>query len=600
MANAKFPHTVVEPSIPPPGKAPAVNLSLPPDPERHRQQLQAVMDVAWAVSSTMHIDALLPLIMDRVQETIKAERSTFYVVDPNTGELWSKVLHGEQPKEIRLPKASGIAGWVADNAQAVNLPDAYEDPRFDRSWDDASGFRTRSLMCVPILNKDREVIAVIQCLNKQGRQAFDREDEELLGCIGGQCAVAIETAFLHDALLERNAALERAEQRLVRANRELELLYELEQQLSQAEDLDELLAGALERICGQLKSEGAAILLQREDAGEVQVCRVGRPALERHALSLEQTRQVLAHTQGPVARKAETIGGMVDLIVPDVAGLRAKDSLTAPLLDGRAAIGALQVVNRASDADGEESALRLLSLLAGQVARAIVVRRQRESAERAGRLALLGHSVGAILHDMKTPMTAVGGYAELMALEEQAEVRQDYVERIGRALAHIEGMTQEVLSFARGQREILTQRVYTDRFVDEVREMLAPEMEHFGVELVVRDRYDGVARFDAGKIKRVLFNLARNACQAMGEGGRFTWTIERQGDNLIFECADDGPGIPRAMEGRLFESFATHGKSEGTGLGLAMAKKIVDAHCGRIECRSEPGRGATFRIELPM
>src|SRR5215475_2938584 len=96
----------------------------------------------------------------------------------------------------------------------------------------------------------------------------------------------------------------------------------------------------------------------------------------------------------------------------------------------------------------EEWMLRMVSLLAAQVARGIVVRREREAGERAERLALLGHSVSAILHDMRTPMTAVGGYAELMAAENDAEMRKDYVARIGRALEHMETMTHEVLSFA--------------------------------------------------------------------------------------------------------------------------------------------------------
>ena len=109
-------------------------------------------------------------------------------------------------------------------------------------------------------------------------------------------------------------------------------------------------------------------------------------------------------------------------------------------------------------------------------------------------MALLGHSVGAILHDMRTPMTAVGGYAELMAAENDAETRKDYVARIGRALEHMETMTHEVLAFARGKREVLVQKVYMDRFVDAVREMLLPETQRYGVQLAINAGYAGVAR----------------------------------------------------------------------------------------------------------
>jgi signal transduction histidine kinase len=197
-------------------------------------------------------------------------------------------------------------------------------------------------------------------------------------------------------------------------------------------------------------------------------------------------------------------------------------------------------------------------------------------------------------------MTAIGGFAELMATEQDPAQRADFSGRIGRALEHMETMTHEVLSFARGRREVLVQKVYMHQFIDAVREMLLPETQRFGVQLIVNAEYDGVARFDESKIKRVIFNLARNACQAMGSGGTFTWTVGRQSDDVMLECRDTGPGIPKEMEGRLFESFATHGKDDGTGLGLAMAKKIVDAHGGSITCVSEPGHGATFRIALPI
>jgi len=157
-----------------------------------------------------------------------------------------------------------------------------------------------------------------------------------------------------------------------------------------------------------------------------------------------------------------------------------------------------------------------------------------------------------------------------------------------------------VLSFARGQREVFMQKVYLNLFVEEVRELLIPETNSTRVALIVQVEYDGMARFDATKLKRVLFNLARNACQAMGEGGTFTWKIAREAERLVFECTDTGPGMPAEMEGKLFESFASHGKANGTGLGLAMAKKIVDAHCGSIRCDSTLGQGVTFRIELPL
>jgi signal transduction histidine kinase/putative methionine-R-sulfoxide reductase with GAF domain len=573
--------------------------SLPPDPARYQKQLQALMEIAWAVSSTLHVDSLLPRIMQKVTEIIKADRSTFFVVDRVSGELWSKVVQGGEPAEIRLRIGEGIAGSVAETAEVVNLVDAYDDARFNPGWDEQTGYRTRSLLCVPIYDRNLAVIAVIQCLNKQGRRGFDEEDEELLRCISGQCAIALESAFLYEALLQRNRALQEVETRLRRANAELEILFDLERQISEATDLRMLLCDILERACSLLKVDAAAIVLVSDTSAQLFSSRARGDSAPGQNVDLRRARGWLSRAQLPMYRACDQAGSVADVLLPETDGLNVLETFSAPLSDARSTIGVIQLINRQEESATEDWVLRMVSLLAGQVARGIVVKREREAGERAERLALLGHSLGAIMHDMRTPMTAVGGYAELMAAEDDRDLRQDYVARIGRAVEHMEAMTQEVLAFARGKREIFVQKVYMDRFIESVREMLLPETASYGVELAINAAYDGTARFDESKIKRVVFNLARNACQAMGEGGTFTWTVKREGEKLVFECADTGPGIPKEMEGKLFESFASHGKADGTGLGLAMAAKIVEAHCGKIECRSSPGQGAAFRIELP-
>lgn len=570
--------------------------SLPPDPARHQKQLAAIMEIAWAVSSNLDLDSLLPRVMQKVTEIINSDRTTFFVIDRARGELWSKVIQGSERTEIRLRVGDGIAGWVAQSGQAVNLADAYQDPRFNREWDERSGYRTQSLLCLPIYDRELSVVAVIQCLNKRGRRRFDAEDEELLRCVSGQVAVALESAFLYEALLQRNRALHQAEAHLRLANAELALLYELERRISDAHELESLLAGILQHACEVLRVEAAAVL--RFDGG---VTLITHPANSTEVpLSPsdgDALRAKLAQTRVPVHGLAGQSGGP-ELIVPKAVAV-AREMFSAPLFEGSGPIGMLQLVNRLDETTGQDWTLRMVSLLAGQIGRAIALRRERDASDRAERLALLGHSVGAWLHDMRTPLTAVGGYADLMAAEDDGSVRLEYVGRIERALGHMETMAQEVLAFARGQREILVAKVYVSQFVEAVREMLLIETQRAGVQLVVEMSYDGVARFDESKIKRVLFNLARNACQAMPRGGTFTWRIKHAEERLVFECADNGPGIPREMAGKLFESFASHGKVGGTGLGLAMAKKIVEAHCGRIECHSIPGEGATFRIELP-
>ncbi|HTU61623.1 MAG TPA: GAF domain-containing sensor histidine kinase, partial [Polyangiales bacterium] len=401
----------------------------------------------------------------------------------------------------------GIAGWVAQTAQILNLEDAHADARFDRSWDQNSGYRTRSLLCMPILDRELRVIAVIQCLNKQGRRRFNDEDEELLHCIGAQCAIALEGAVLYDALLQKNRALQRAEERSRRAHSELELLYDIEQRIAEAPDMPALAADTLERVCSTLKVEYGGLLLVDEKSAESFVYRNGSRGVCCKSIDLRSARNLLTHARQPQHLERDYTGVLSDVLVLDLEESLLHESFSAPLSDGKATVGLIQLANRSDSSQSEEWMLRMLQLLAAQVARGVISKRERHAAERAERLDLLGHSVSAILHDLRTPMTAISGYADLMAIEDDRDTRVSHVEKIERALLHMETMTQEVLAFARGQREVFTQTIYLQKFIEEVHELLVHETEKYRVQLVIRAEYDGTARFDQTKLKRVLLNL---------------------------------------------------------------------------------------------
>jgi len=159
------------------------------------------------------------------------------------------------------------------------------------------------------------------------------------------------------------------------------------------------------------------------------------------------------------------------------------------------------------------------------------------------------------------------------------------------------GMTREVLAFARGDTDLVVRKVYVNRFVEELTTQLGAATSGRGIDFEVEARYDGVAYFDEQKLLRVFHNLARNAIEAMPEGGRLRVLVERKGDQLVWSVRDTGGGIPPELRGRLFELFAT-GKKGGTGLGLAIVKKIVDDHGGTVTCESGPD-GTTFVIAIP-
>ncbi len=196
-------------------------------------------------------------------------------------------------------------------------------------------------------------------------------------------------------------------------------------------------------------------------------------------------------------------------------------------------------------------------------------------------------------------MTVIGGYAELMVDDEDPASRREAAALILSQLEHLNSMTRETLAFAKGERDLLIRKVYMQNFVKDVGSQLEKEFEKSKVELKIQPDYLGLARFDENKVKRVVYNMARNAIEAMPKGGKFIFAVDRDVDELVLTFQDNGPGIPAEIADKLFQSFVTAGKKNGTGLGLAMAKKIAEEHGGSVNCRSKPGKGTTFEMRLP-
>ena len=174
--------------------------------ERDRQirDLRALLDVSQAMSGEHSLDNLLRIIVRNASEVLEADRCSLFLYDEDKNELWSKIagqLGGL--REIRFPAGVGIAGTVASTREAANVPDAYADPRFNPEFDKKTGYRTGSVLCVPMVSISRKLIGVIQVLNKKGGAAFGSQDEALLGALGSSAAVALERARLTEAYIEK-------------------------------------------------------------------------------------------------------------------------------------------------------------------------------------------------------------------------------------------------------------------------------------------------------------------------------------------------------------------------------------------------------------
>jgi adenylate cyclase len=168
--------------------------------EQARREELDLLAITEAISTELHLDTLLARIVAATTQLLDAERSTLFVYDPSTDELWSRVAEGTEQRQIRMPANAGIAGAAFASGDVLNIPDAYADPRFNRNFDRSSGFRTRNLLNVPVIDRTGERLGVVQVLNKRGGQ-FTPVDIRRLKAFSAEIAVALENARLFSDVL---------------------------------------------------------------------------------------------------------------------------------------------------------------------------------------------------------------------------------------------------------------------------------------------------------------------------------------------------------------------------------------------------------------
>ena len=176
-----------------------------PSPEQAQKtitQLSRLFEATLLLNSTLDLAELLDRILQIARSECHADRGTVFLADTKKKELWSIVASGLDHQEIRVPYGRGVAGRVAETGEIISVEDAYTLDYFDRSFDQKFGYRTRSLLCLPVRHKTGEIVGVIQLLNQvHGR--FEREDEDFLTKLSAHMAMALENARLHREVVEK-------------------------------------------------------------------------------------------------------------------------------------------------------------------------------------------------------------------------------------------------------------------------------------------------------------------------------------------------------------------------------------------------------------
>lgn len=279
--------------------------------------------------------------------------------------------------------------------------------------------------------------------------------------------------------------------------------------------------------------------------------------------------------------------------------LKLNTVMCTPILSREEVIGVIYLDHHGVIQDLSGAEQEILEALADHASVAIENARLTERTLLSERLTVVGRMVSNIVHDLRGPLSGIRAAAQYLCSSEEEGKTSRMLGLIMDEVDRMSEMTQEVLEFCRGEISLNLSECRLEAFLTEFAEKLNDEMEGHPVELALELEKEARIRIDTRRMERVLRNLITNALDAMPEGGRLTLRSHLDGRLALVSVGDTGCGMTEAVRRRSFEPFFTSGKANGTGLGMAIVHRVIEAHSGRIEVESAPGEGTTVKILLP-
>jgi len=305
------------------------------------------------------IEALLRQLVRNISQLTDAERVTLYLVDPKSGDLWSRVGEGIEHRDIRVSVGEGIVGWVAAHGELINVADASEDERFDGDLDERSGWRTHSVLCAPVHGRRDELIGVLEVVNKR-IGIFDEHDETLVRVFADQAAITAECSNLY--------------RDVVRSHDRMAALLDVATIVTQTQDLTAVMKEIGAELNELLGCERSTLFAYDQDVKEMWSV----------ISSSGETEHLRVHASSLVAGYSAITGEVVNIHDPygdqrfnpefdRQRDFRTRNVLCVPVVNRRGwVVGAVQVDNKIEGVFDDED-VKVLRAIAAQLGVAIVL-----------------------------------------------------------------------------------------------------------------------------------------------------------------------------------------------------------------------------------
>ncbi len=549
--------------------------------------------VSNVINSSLEPEKVLNLVLREAVDITQATTGSIALINPHTQLLEIEVAIGldKQARELKLAIGRGVTGWVAKMGKPLLVPDVTADWRYISVRKDI-----RSELAVPLV-VDGGLIGVLN-VDSTRVAAFSAEDEELLVALGNQAAQVIHNSWLYEA---------------VGLNvRKLESLFSVARSIISSLDLEEILRRVARDACALMQTKVCSLMLLGPDRTtlELRACHgAGSTYQDRPPLNVDES------LIGNVVRRGKPLQvfNVQEHDAYQHIELARKEGLisllSVPMVVADSIVGALNVYTaepyRFSTRD-----IKILSTLANLSAVAIENARLHEKMvqldeqlRRTERLGTLGLLAAEVAHEIRNPLTVMKMLFHSLELKfPETDPRARDAEIIAEKMDHLNKIVDQLLSYARSNDPTFELVDINDLLRDMLlltRHKLSQQKVTLKTELAADLPK---VRVDRGQIEQACLNLILNAAEAMPQGGSLTISSSHVAGPPAFiglAFTDTGVGISKEKQESLFEPFLTT-KAQGTGLGLAIVHRIVvDAHSGKVEVRSTPKKGTTFRLLLP-
>jgi signal transduction histidine kinase len=576
------------------------NAQLLEETRRRLAEISILFEASRAGASTLDLNQVLDRVLDVIKRSLRFDTLEFLLYEPDKQLLQTRAGYGYPANSagVDIKPGQGLVGWVAQTRQSALVGDVQQDTRYLPAFP-----ATRSELAVPLLMADR-LIGVMN-VESTSLNAFTSDDERLLQALAGQLTVLIENARLH----------EETQQRLAEAS----TLYAFAEQLTSSIDLPTLLDSIVMTLKDVLHCRGVSIsLLNPETQTLVIRAAAGLQPKWRESAQLKVGEGI----SGKVAATATPI------YVPDASSLPdfiffdpvVRSLLVVPLMVKDRVIGTLaidQAIPDAFTADDE----RTLTIAAAQAAVAIEnaqlyadLKERAEKLERAYQELqkvdrLKDELVQNVSHELRTPLTFIKGYVELIldtAMGPLTDAQRDSLAIVADKTNALSRLVSDIIYLQQIERESLH---LSPQDMREMSRMALQSCEIAALNAGITLRLDApdelpIILVDRDRINQVFDNLLGNAIKFSPRGGTITIHVESLGEMVQLAVSDTGLGIPADKLEKVFDRFyqvdgsATR-RFGGAGLGLAIVRRIIEAHGGRIWVESEVGQGSSFKFTLP-